>query len=103
VTLEGEFDKRAGFVLLACVALHRKELPDAPFLDRLPLIEAGATDPRNFVKKGVNWALRAIGSRKSPALKTAALDVAARLAAMSDPTARWSGKDALRQLNKKAG
>jgi 3-methyladenine DNA glycosylase AlkD len=103
VTLDGEFDRRAGFVLLACVALHRKELPDAPFLERLPLIEAGATDPRNFVKKGVNWALRAIGSRKSPALKAAALEVAARLAAMADPTARWNGKDALRQLNKKAG
>jgi len=103
VTLEGEFDKRAGFVLLACVALHRKEWPDAPFLERMPLIEAGSTDPRNFVKKGVNWALRAIGSRKSPVLKTAALDCAARLAAMSDPTARWNGKDALRQLSRKAG
>ncbi len=103
VRLDGEFDKRAGFVLLACVALHRKELPDAPFLERLPLIEAGATDPRNFVKKGVNWALRAIGSRKSPALKVAVLEVAARLAAMSDPTARWNGKDALRQLNRKTG
>jgi 3-methyladenine DNA glycosylase AlkD len=100
--LEGEFDKRAGFVLLACVALHRKELSDAPFLERLPLIETGSTDPRNFVKKGVNWALRAIGSRKSPVLRAAALDCAARLAAMSDPTARWNGKDALRQLGKKA-
>jgi 3-methyladenine DNA glycosylase AlkD len=103
VTLEGEFDKRAGFVLLACVALHRKDLSDEVFLERLPLIEAGATDPRNFVKKGVNWALRAIGSRRSPVLKTAALNYAARLAAMADPTARWNGKDALRQLGKKAG
>ncbi|USQ93884.1 DNA alkylation repair protein [Caulobacter sp. RL271] len=100
VTLEGEFDKRAGFVLLASVALHRKELPDAPFLERLSLIEAGSTDPRNFVKKGVNWALRAIGSRKSPVLRAAALDCAARLAASTDRTARWNGKDALRQLNR---
>ncbi|MET3665686.1 DNA alkylation repair protein [Caulobacter sp. 1776] len=100
VRLEGEFDKRAGFVLLACVALHRKELPDAPFVERLPLIEAAATDPRNFVKKGVNWALRAIGTRKSPALRAAALELAARLAVSADPTARWNGKDALRQLNK---
>lgn len=98
--LNDEFGKRAAFALLACVALHRKELPDAPFLERLPLIEAAATDPRNFVKKGVNWALRAIGTRKSPVLKAAALDVAARLAATSDPAARWNGKDALRQLNK---
>lgn len=102
VALEGEFDKRAGFVLLACVALHRKELPDDVFLERLPLVEGAATDPRNFVKKGVNWALRAIGSRKSPVLKAAALDCAARLAASSDATARWNGKDAVRQLTRKA-
>jgi 3-methyladenine DNA glycosylase AlkD len=100
VRLNDEFGKRAGFVLLACVALHRKELPDEVFLERLALIEAGGTDPRNFVKKGVNWALRAIGSRKSPVLKAAALDVAARLAATSDPAARWNGKDAIRQLTK---
>ncbi|MBO9544498.1 DNA alkylation repair protein [Caulobacter sp.] len=101
-TLEGEFDKRAAFALLASVALHRKELPDEVFLERLPLIEAAAIDPRNFVKKGVNWALRAIGSRKSPILKAAALDCAARLAASPNATARWNGKDAVRQLNRKA-
>lgn len=98
--LNDEFGKRAAFALLACVALHRKDVDDDVFLERLPMIEAAATDSRNFVKKGVNWALRAIGSRKSPVLKAAALDVAARLAATSDPTARWNGKDALRQLTK---
>lgn len=98
--LNDEFGKRAAFALLACVALHRKDLSDEAFLERLPMIEAAATDPRNFVKKGVNWALRAIGSRKSPVLKPAALDVAARLAATSDPTARWNGKDAIRQLTR---
>ncbi len=98
--LNDEFGKRASFALLASVALHRKELPDAPFLERLPLIEAASTDPRNFVKKGVNWALRAMGTRKSPALKAAVLEVAARLAASKDPTARWNGKDAIRQLTK---
>lgn len=100
-TLEGQFDKRAAFALLASVALHRKELPDEVFLERLSLIETAATDPRNFVKKGVNWALRAIGSRRSPILKAAALDAAARLAASGDPAARWNGKDALRQLNRR--
>lgn len=99
--LNDEFGKRAAFALLASVALHRKDAPDEAFLERLPLIEGAAADSRNFVKKGVNWALRAIGSRKSPVLKAAALDVAARLAAMSDPTARWNGKDALRQLNRR--
>ena len=92
--------RRTCLLLLACVALHRKDVGDDVFLERLPMIEAAATDSRNFVKKGVNWALRAIGSRKSPVLKAAALDVAARLAATSDPAARWNGKDAIRQLTK---
>jgi 3-methyladenine DNA glycosylase AlkD len=61
--LNDEFGRRAAFALLASVALHDRKAPDGPFLDCLPLIEAAATDPRNFVKKGVSWALRAIGER----------------------------------------
>jgi 3-methyladenine DNA glycosylase AlkD len=97
---EKEFVKRTAFALLASLALHRKELGDAPFLDGLALIERAATDERNFVKKGVSWALRGIGGRKSPALKTATLKTAKQLAASTDPTARWIGKDALRKLAK---
>ena len=97
-----EFVKRTGFVLLACLALHDRTDAETPFLDGLKLIEREATDARNFVKKAVNWALRAIGGKRSPILKAAALDVAARLAASDDATARWVGKDALRQLGKGA-
>jgi 3-methyladenine DNA glycosylase AlkD len=96
-----EFVKRAGFALLACLALHTKGGPDAPFLEALQLIEREAADERNFVKKGVSWALRAIGQKKSAALKTAALKVAVRLAASADAGARWAGKDALRALKKR--
>ena len=49
------------------------------------------------MKKGVNWALRHLGER-SPVLHAAATDLATRLAASTDATARWIGKDALRQL-----
>ena len=52
------------------------------------------------MKKGVNWALRAIGGRKSPALRAAARETAQRLAALTDKTARWNGKDALRAFAK---
>jgi 3-methyladenine DNA glycosylase AlkD len=93
-SLEGEFGRRAAFALLASVALHMKKLPDAPFLERLPLIEAAAGDSRNFVKKGVNWALRAVG-RRSPALNRASIATAEKLAASSRICARWIGKDAL--------
>ena len=95
-----EFVKRAAFALLASLALHDKERGDAPFLDSLALIERAATDERNFVKKGVSWALRGIGKRRSPALKIAALKTAKRLAASTNPAARWIGKDAQRELTK---
>ena len=96
-----EFVKRAAFALLASVALHDKAAPDAKFLKCLPLIETAASDERNFVKKGVNWALRAIGERNAK-LNRSATDVAERLATSADASARWVGKDALRQLNRPA-
>jgi 3-methyladenine DNA glycosylase AlkD len=97
--LNDEFGRRAGFALLACTALHGKG-SDPDFIRGLALIEACATDERNFVKKGVNWALRAIGGKRSPALRAAARETAARLAASSDRTARWNGKNALRAFAK---
>ena len=100
---EAEYVKRAAFALLASLALHRKKEPDEPFLSRLPLIEAAAGDGRNFVKKGVSWALRAIGGRKSESLGVAARQVAARLADSADRVERWVGKDALKAFDKKKG
>lgn len=94
-----EFVKRGGFVLMACLALHDKTAPDKRFLPYLPVIEQGARDERNFVKKGVSWALRGIGGR-SPALKAAATAVAERLAQSKEAAPRWVGKDALRAFAK---
>jgi 3-methyladenine DNA glycosylase AlkD len=94
-----EFVRRAGFALIASVALHDKKAPDAPFLKALKMIERESTDERNFVKKGVNWALRGIG-RRNPALKAAAIKLSTKLAASEDKTARWIGKDALRDLSR---
>jgi len=93
-----EFVKRTGFVLMACLALHDKAAPDRPFHAFLPLIEKGARDERNFVKKGVSWALRSIG-RRSLGLHAAGLAVAKRLAASKELAPRWVGKDALRELS----
>lgn len=97
--LEDEFGRRAAFALLASVALHGHG-SDADLLARLPLIETAATDERNFVRKGVSWALRAIGGKKSPALREAARALAARLAASSDRTARSIGREAERAFAK---
>jgi 3-methyladenine DNA glycosylase AlkD len=92
-----EFARRAAFGLLASVALHDKTAPDKLFLDSFSLIERAATDDRNFVKKAISWALRGIGKRNAK-LHAAALKLARRLSASEDSSARWIGRDALRDL-----
>jgi 3-methyladenine DNA glycosylase AlkD len=92
-----EFVKRAGFALMASLALHDKKAPDERFLPFFPPIEKGASDGRNFVKKAVSWALRGIGKRNA-ALNKTALTLAAILAGSNDPSTRWVGKDAQRDL-----
>lgn len=95
---KGEFEKRAAFALLATMALHKRGT-EADFLKRLPSIEAASTDERNFVKKGVNWALRAM-KRGGPKVRVAAIVLARELSESEDKTQRWIGKDALRDLTK---
>jgi len=92
-----EFVKRAGFALMASLVVHDKAAPGPRFLAFLPLIEEGAHDARNFVKKAVNWALRCIGKRDLT-LNAAAITVAKRLALSKEASCRWVGKDAMREL-----
>jgi 3-methyladenine DNA glycosylase AlkD len=94
-----EFVKLAAFALLAGIALHDKKAPDAPFLRSLRLIERAASDNRNFVKKGVSWALRSIGHRNRT-LHAASIATATRLAASADASSRWIGKDTLQDLSR---
>jgi len=96
---EEEFVRRAAFALLASLALHAKKLDDAPFHECLPLAERGAHDPRNFVRKGVSWALRGMGARSVP-LHQATIALAERLAESADSAERWVGKDVLRDLRR---
>jgi len=95
-----EFQKRAAFALLASLALHGRIEDESRYADGLALIEREAHDDRNFVKKGVNWALRAIGRRAD--WRAEATAVAKRLAASDEASARWIGKDALREFARQA-
>jgi 3-methyladenine DNA glycosylase AlkD len=95
--MQGEFQKRTAFALLWSLSVHDKLAGNEPFLRGLALIEREARDERNFVKKAVNMALRATGKRNG-ALNQAAVAAARRLAASGDATARWIGRDALREL-----
>lgn len=94
-----EFQKRAAFALLACLALHDEDAGDQVFKDMLPLIEAAATDERNFVKKGVSWALRAIGSRNVK-LHAATMKIAQQLKTSPNAAARWIGSDVVRDITR---
>ena len=87
-----------GFALLAAYAVHGKQASDDRFIAFLDVIAEHAADPRNFVRKAINWSLRQIGKR-SLTLHEPALQLARRLAASADPTERWIGKDAVRELS----
>jgi 3-methyladenine DNA glycosylase AlkD len=102
--------KRGGFALMAGLAVHDKAAADGKFAKLFPLIERGAFDDRNFVKKAVNWALRNIGKRNLP-LHREAIACAERIAAAATKAAggqrggdaqaraaRWVAADALREL-----
>ncbi len=96
-TDEREFVRRTAFAMICWVAVHQKKRPDAEVIAFLPLIERHAADPRNFVRKAVNWALRSIGKRNSTC-HGPALALAEKLAASTDKTERWIGKDAVKEL-----
>ncbi len=92
-----EFVRRTAFAMMAWGAVHLKKTPDEDILRWLPLIERHAKDPRNFVRKAVNWALRQIGKRSATCHK-AALDIANRLSDSDDKAERWVGRGAVREL-----
>jgi len=92
-----EFVRRAGFVMMATLAVHDKKTPDATFLRFFPSIRKGATDGRNFVKKAVNWAVRQIGKRNKT-LHKQAIRLARKIHSINSPSARWIASGALREL-----
>lgn len=98
-TREREFEKRAAFALIAALARHDKAATDGRFRAFFPVIRQGARDERNFVRKAVSWALREIGKRNS-VLHLDAVREARALAQSDDKSARWVGRDALRDLER---
>jgi len=94
---EKEFVKRAGFALIAVLAVHDKKQNDQTFIDLLKLVKREARDERNFVKKAVNWALRQIGKRNN-VLNKEAIATAYEIDKIDSISAHWIAKDALREL-----
>lgn len=96
-----EYVKRAGFVLMATLAVHDKRAGDEKFLKFLPMIKREAVDERNYVKKAVNWALRQIGKRNLN-LNKAAVEAATDIHKINSRAAKWISSDALRELTSAA-
>jgi 3-methyladenine DNA glycosylase AlkD len=92
-----EFVRRAGFSLMAGLAVKARTASDAQFEAFLPLIAEAAVDDRNMVKKAVNWALRQIGKRNST-LCAEAVATAREIGKRDSRAARWVAGDALREL-----
>ena len=92
-----EFIKRAGFALMATLAVHDKRATDEDFLKFLQMIKMGSTDNRNFVKKAVNWALRQIGKRNLN-LNKKAIETANEIQQIDSKSARWIATDTIREL-----
>jgi 3-methyladenine DNA glycosylase AlkD len=93
------FVKRAGLATMACLAAHRRDLPERVLLGFLPAVHREARDGLNFVMKAASWALCQIGER-SPPLRRSAMAEARRIARLGAPSARWIASDALKELGK---
>ncbi len=92
-----EFVKRAGYAMMAVLAVHDKSAPDVKFERFMPVIVKGSADERNFVKKAVNWALRQIGKRNN-SLKAVAIRTANDILSSNSKAGRWIASDAIREL-----
>ena len=98
---EPEFERRAGYALMAWASTHRKDMPDGAFAALLPTIRQGSTDDRALVKKGASWALRSIGKR-SPGLNAKAIRTAEQIGRIDATASRWIARDVLRELKSDA-
>lgn len=96
-----EFEKRTAFTLICCLSVHDKKMADKEFLKFFPLIEAAATDERNFVKKAVNWALRQIGKRNKN-LNKRAIKLAKEIKKINSKSAKWIAAGAIKELESEA-
>jgi 3-methyladenine DNA glycosylase AlkD len=93
------FVKRAGFAVMAGLAVADKRSDDDRFEPFLQAVAERADDDRPIVRKGASWALRQIGKR-SPGLRARAVETAQQLRA-GGRGARWVGTDALRELERR--
>lgn len=98
---EKEFEKRAGFVIVAAYCMADKKARNEVYEQFLPIIYREVEDERVYVKKAVNWALRSIGKRNID-LNKKAIAEAKKIIKLDSKAAQWIAKDALRELEKES-
>lgn len=96
---KNEFEKRAGFALMATLAVHDKNAKDIEFEKFFPFLLRESHDERNFVRKAINWAIRQIGKRNKRLCKKA-IKLSEVILKKDDKPSHWIATDALRELNK---
>jgi len=94
-----EFERRAGFALMASLAFHDKKVKDEEFLKFFPLIKKYSIDNRNFVKKAISWALRQIGKRNK-SLQKEAIKLAKEIQKIDSKASKWVSSSVLSELTK---
>ena len=94
---EPEFEKRAGFAIMAAYVMADKTSGNELFDQFFPIIKREANDERLYVKKAVNWSLRNLGKRNVD-LKEKAIEVANEILDFESKPAKWIAKNALKEL-----
>ncbi|WP_298506304.1 DNA alkylation repair protein [uncultured Maribacter sp.] len=94
-----EFEKRAGFAILASYCMADKTSGNELFEQFFPIIKRESNDERLYVKKAVNWSLRNIGKRNLD-LNKKAIETAYEIMEFDTKSAKWIGKKALAELQK---
>lgn len=94
-----EFEKRAGFTIMAAYCMADKLSDNVLFETFFPIIKREANDESIYVKKAVNWALRNIGKRNLDLNKKAIL-VANEILHTEGSSAKWIAKNALNELKR---
>ena len=94
---EKEFEKRAGFTIMAAYSMADKESGNEVFEQFFPIIIRESKDERIYVKKAVNWALRNIGKRNKD-MNVRAISVAGEILKSQNKTAQWIARNALKEL-----
>jgi len=96
---DSEFEKRAGFAIIASYCMADKISGNELFEQFFPIIKREANDERLYIKKAVNWSLRNIGKRNID-LNTRAIEVAYEILEFESKSAKWIAKNALAELEK---